>query len=157
MEKATGQGTGRVLARSPADQNGSDRETGRPDRLADQPDALDAMDPEPIIGLHRDRQILAFSRENFPAWWRKRGPALQPEVAKHKVVLFPSCMVNYQATDIGKATVQVLAKNRVEVVVPEGQRCCSMPSFDLGDTETMAQTATHHLQLFLPYLQQGYD
>ena len=112
---------------------------------------------EPIIGLHRDRQVLAFSRENFPAWWRKRGPALQPAVAKHKVVLFPSCMVNYQATDIGKATVQVLVKNNVEVVVPKGQRCCSMPSFDLGDTETMVQTATHHLQLFLPYLKQGYD
>ena len=66
-------------------------------------------------------------------------------------------MVNYQATDIGKATVQVLVKNNVEVVVPQGQRCCSMPSFDLGDTETMVQTATHHLQLFLPYLKQGYD
>ena len=66
-------------------------------------------------------------------------------------------MVNYQATDIGKATVQVLAKNRVEVVVPEGQRCCSMPSFDLGDTGTMVQTATHHARLFLPYLEQGYD
>ena len=112
---------------------------------------------EPILGLHRDRRVLAFSRENFPAWWRTRGPALQPAVAKHKVVLFPSCMVNYQAVDIGKATVQVLVKNNVEVVVPQGQRCCSMPSFDLGDTETMVQTATHHLRLFLPYLQQGYD
>ena len=112
---------------------------------------------EPIIGLHRDRHVLAFSRENFPAWWRKRGRGLQPAVAKHKVVLFPSCLVNYQATDIGKATVQVLVKNNVEVVVPEGQRCCSMPSFDLGDTETMVQTATHHLRLFKPYLQQGYD
>ncbi len=112
---------------------------------------------EPIFGLHRDRHVLAFSRENFPAWWRKHGPALHPQVVKHKVVLFPSCMVNYQATDIGKATAQVLAKNHAEVVVPEGQRCCSMPSFDLGDTETMVRTATHHLRLFLPYLRQGYD
>ena len=112
---------------------------------------------EPIIGLHRDRRVLAFSRETFSAWWRTRGPALKPAVAKQKVVLFPSCLVNYQAVDIGKATVQVLVKNNVEVVVPDGQRCCSMPSFDLGDTETMAQTATHHLRLFLPYLQQGYD
>lgn len=112
---------------------------------------------EAIIGLHRDRRVLAFSRENFPAWWRARGPALQPVVPKHRVVVFPGCLVNYQAVDIGKATVQVLVKNNVEVVVPEGQRCCSMPSFDLGDTETMAQTAAHHLRLFLPYLQQGYD
>ena len=112
---------------------------------------------EPIIGLHRDRHVLAFSRETFPEWWRQRGSRLQPETAKHNVVLFPSCLVNYQVTDIGKATVQVLVKNNVNVVVPEGQRCCSMPSFDLGDTETMVQTATHHLHLFLPYLEQGYD
>jgi len=112
---------------------------------------------EPVTGLHRDRRVLAFSRENFPAWWRKQRSALQPAVAKHKVVLFPSCLVNYQAVDIGKATVQVLVKNNVEVVVPDGQRCCSMPSFDLGDTETIMQTAAHHLRLFLPYLQQGYD
>ncbi len=112
---------------------------------------------ETLIGLHRDRHVLAFSRENFPEWWRKHGPTLQPETAKHKVVLFPSCMVNYQATDIGKATVQVLVKNNVEVVIPKGQRCCGMPSFDLGDTETMVQTATHHVQLLLPYLKQGYD
>ena len=112
---------------------------------------------ETVLGLHRDRHVLAFSRENFPEWWRKYAPALLPKVAKHKVALFPSCLVNYQATDIGKATVQVLVKNNVEVVVPNGQRCCSMPSFDLGDTETMVQTATHHLQLFLPYLEQGYD
>lgn len=112
---------------------------------------------EPILGLHRDRRVLAFSRETFSAWWHKRGPALQPAVPKHKVVLFPSCLVNYQAVDIGKATTQVLVKNHVEVVVPQGQRCCSMPSFDLGDTETMAQTAAHHLRLFLPYLRQGYD
>ena len=112
---------------------------------------------ENIIGLHRDRHVLAFARESFPAWWRHHGPSLQPQTARHKVVLFPSCMVNYQATDIGKATARVLAKNGVEVVVPEGQRCCGMPSFNLGDTDTMAQTATHHARLFLPYLEQGYD
>ncbi len=112
---------------------------------------------EKLIGLHRNRHVLAFAKENFPAWWRKHGPSLQPHSARHKVVLFPSCMVNYQATDIGKATARVLAKNGVEVVIPEGQRCCGMPSFNLGDTDTMAQTATHHLHLLRPYLEQGYD
>lgn len=112
---------------------------------------------ETMMGLHRRRHVLAFAREPFPTWWKSHGPAPQPGTAGRKVVLFPSCMVNYQATDIGKATVQVLAKNNVEVVVPEGQRCCGMPSFDLGDTETMVQTAAHHAQLFRPYLDQGYD
>lgn len=112
---------------------------------------------ENVVGLHRDRQVLFFSKESFPQWWRKRSPKTPSSSAQHKVILFPSCMVNYQATDIGKATVQVLEKNGVKVVVPEGQRCCSMPSFDVGDTDTMVQTARHHLKLFQPYLDQGYD
>ena len=112
---------------------------------------------ETVIGLHRKRQVLFFSKESFPQWWRKRTATTSQSSAARKVVLFPSCMVNYQATDIGKATVQVLEKNGVEVVVPEGQRCCSMPSFDVGDTDTMAQTAQHHVKIFQPYLEQGYD
>lgn len=112
---------------------------------------------EHLVGLHRDRSVLPFSQETFPAWWRKHRATRRPELARYKVVLFPSCLVNYQAVDIGKATVQVLEKNGVEVAVPEGQRCCSMPSFDLGDTDTMVKTATHHVHLFGPYLEQGYD
>jgi len=112
---------------------------------------------EKVLGLHRDRQVLFFAKESFPQWWRKHtGNNPQPS-AQRKVVLFPSCMVNYQATDIGKATVHVLEKNGIEVVIPEGQRCCSMPSFDVGDTDTMVQTAQHHLRLFQPYLDKGYD
>jgi Fe-S oxidoreductase len=52
-----------------------------------------------------------------------------------KVARFASCMVNYQATDIGKATTQVLENNGIEVAVPE-QQCCGMPSFDLGEIPT---------------------
>ena len=111
---------------------------------------------EKVVGLHRDRQVLSFSKETFTRWWRTRSGDKPPKPTQRKVVLFPSCMVNYQATDIGKATVQVLEKNGIEIVVPEGQRCCSMPSFDLGDTDTMVQTAQHHLKLFKPYLDQGY-
>ncbi len=112
---------------------------------------------EKILGLHRKRHVLFFAKESFPRWWRTRTARKSPHPAQRKVVLFPSCMVNYQATDIGKATVQVLEKNGVEVVVPTGQRCCGMPSFDLGDADTMAQTAQYHLKLFQPYLEQGYD
>ena len=112
---------------------------------------------EKLVGLHRERQILFFSKESFPQWWKKRASCKSPSSFQRKVVLFPSCMVNYQATDIGKATVQVLEKNNIQVVVPDKQRCCSMPSFDIGDTDTMVQTANHHLKLFQPYLEKGYD
>ena len=112
---------------------------------------------EGIVGIHKDRQVLPFQRESFPAWWKKRSAAPATTQLKKKVALFPSCMVNHQTTNIGKASVQVLEKNGIEVAVPEGQRCCGMPLFDLGDTGKMIETAKANYQTFQPYLDSGHD
>ena len=70
---------------------------------------------EKVLGLARNRQVLSFAKESFPQWWKKRK-ITTPSSAQRKVVLFPGCIVNYQATDIGKATIQVLETNGVAVV-----------------------------------------
>jgi Fe-S oxidoreductase len=111
---------------------------------------------ESWAGVHRDRQILRFSSETFIQWWVRRGTAQIPASAPRKVALFGSCLVNYQATDIGKATIQVLEKNGVHVVVPE-QRCCGMPSFDIGDTAAIQLAASANAASFFPWVEQGYD
>ena len=112
---------------------------------------------ERVLGIHKDRQILPFEKESFYRWWGKRKVAKKVTSPEAKVVLFPSCMVNHQSTDIGKATVQVLEKNEVEVVVPESQQCCGMPLFDLGDTEGMIQAAKANYRVMKPYLDAGYE
>ncbi|WP_447979118.1 heterodisulfide reductase-related iron-sulfur binding cluster [Candidatus Nitrospira bockiana] len=113
---------------------------------------------ERVLGVHRDRQVLPFAAETFPTWWRRRAarPTTGTDRPNGKVALFSGCLINYQATDVGKATVQVLEKNGVDVVVPE-HRCCGMPSFDLGDTAAMAQAALANLKTLEPWLEQGYD
>ena len=111
---------------------------------------------ESWAGVHRNRQILRFSSETFIHWWERRGAAQVPASAPRKVALFGSCLVNYQATDIGKATIQVLEKNGVYVVVPE-QRCCGMPSFDIGDTAAIQLAGSVNVASFLPWVEQGYD
>ncbi len=109
-----------------------------------------------VIGLHRDRQVLAYQPETFARWWGRRKSAGSSEGRNGRVALFASCLVNYQATPVGQAAVQVLEKNGVEVVVPE-QRCCGMPSFDVGDTEAIVQAAKANLRLLTPWLERGYD
>jgi Fe-S oxidoreductase len=111
---------------------------------------------ESLVGVHRDRQVLRFSQETFIHWWVRRGAAQVPASAPRKVALFGSCLVNYQATDIGKAAIQVLEKNGVHVVIPE-QRCCGMPSFDIGDTAAIQQAASANIASFLPWVEKGYD
>ena len=108
------------------------------------------------IGVHHDRQVLHFSRETFPRWFSRRVPLGRPGTAGRRVALFSGCLVNYQATDIGKATVQVLEKNGVQVVVPE-QRCCGMPGFDVGDTRTIQQAARANVASLHLWVAQGYD
>src|SRR5580765_8746839 len=80
---------------------------------------------ESWVGVHRDREVLRFSRETFFHWWVRRGAAQVPSSAPRKVAFFGSCLVNYQAIDIGRAAIQVLEKNGVHVVIPD-QRCCGM-------------------------------
>jgi Fe-S oxidoreductase len=111
---------------------------------------------EPVVGVHRDRHILAFSSETFSRWWTTRGGAAVPPSVSRKVALFGSCLVNYQATDVGKASVQVLEKNGVHVVLPD-QRCCGMPAYDIGDTAAIQQAAASNTAAFLPWVEQGYD
>lgn len=111
---------------------------------------------ERVMGIHRDRQLLHFSQETFPRWFGRRAKTAIADPPIRKVALFASCLVNFQATDVGKATVQVLEKNGVQVVVPE-QRCCGMPSFDIGDTQAIQQAARSNVASLYPLVVDGYD
>jgi Fe-S oxidoreductase len=109
-----------------------------------------------VLGVHQDRQVLAYQMETFQRWWGRRTVARLPHAGQRKVALFASCLVNYQATDVGKATVQVLEKNGVQVVLPE-QRCCGMPSFDVGDTDAIIEAAHANIHSLQGWVEQGYD
>lgn len=111
---------------------------------------------ERVMGIHRDRRLLHFSHETFPRWFDRRTKTAAADPPVRKVALFSSCLVNFQATDVGKATVQVLEKNGVHVVVPE-QRCCGMPSYDIGDTQAIQQAARTNVASLYPWVLKGYD
>lgn len=108
-----------------------------------------------VLGVHQERQVLHYQQETFTRWWGRR-PSGTPAATGKKVALFASCLVNYQATDVGKATVQVLEKNGIHVVLPD-QSCCGMPSFDTGDTTAMVKAAEHTIASLKPWVDQGYD
>ena len=111
---------------------------------------------ERVMGIHRERRLLHFSGETFPRWFSRRTKTATADQPVRKVALFASCLVNFQVTDVGKATVQVLEKNGVQVVVPE-QRCCGMPSFDIGDTQAIQQAARSNIASLYPLVAEGYD
>lgn len=110
-----------------------------------------------VAGIHRKREILPFQTDTFTRWWKRKPSRTSALPPNGKVAFFPGCLVTYQAPDIGKAAVQVLEKNGVEVILPPGQQCCGMPRFDLGDIAGMTKVAETHLKIFGPFIEQGYD
>jgi Fe-S oxidoreductase len=108
------------------------------------------------LGVHRDRRVLHYQSETFTRWWGRRQKVGQNSSGVRKVAFFASCLVNYQVTDVGKASVQVLEKNGVDVVVPD-QQCCGMPSFDIGDTEGIVRAARANLRSLNDWIGRGYD
>ena len=76
-----------------------------------------------------------------------------PEVIKVKnpklrVAFFTGCVINYFYTDMGKATVDVLIENDIEVVIPKNQGCCGIPASVNGDVENAKTMAKNNLIAF---------
>lgn len=109
---------------------------------------------ESIVGVHHYRYVLPFASETLPRWWSQRTHVPKNGRSNGKLVLFAGCMVNYQITDVGKAAVQVLEKNGIEVAFPS-QQCCGMPSSDARDTDTMVKAAKANLGFLKPWRDQG--
>ena len=104
-------------------------------------------------GIHRDRVLPPIAFQTFPAWFRRRA---RPAAAgARKVALFSGCLTNYNYPAIGRATVQVLEKNGVQIVWPD-QVCCGMPCFDTGDFDALKAQARKNVESLKAMVDQGY-
>lgn len=58
-----------------------------------------------------------------------------------RVVLFPTCLVDALAPEVGVAAVRVLRRLGCEVAVPEGATCCGQPAWNSGHAAAAAAVA----------------
>ena len=92
-----------------------------------------------VVGIHKQRNLPTFARPTFSSWFKGRAPSRSALKAPaggaastgRKVALFATCSVEYYQTSTGRAAVNVLERNRVDVSLPP-QRCCGMPYLDGG-------------------------
>ncbi len=76
-------------------------------------------------------ELPAPASKSFEKRYKGRIPAKGK--ARAKVAYFVGCATNTLYPDTGKAVVNVLAHNDIEVLIPEGQVCCGMPALAEGD------------------------
>ena len=65
-----------------------------------------------------------------------------------RVALLIGCVQNVLAPEINWATLRVLAKNGVEVIIPRGQGCCGALMLHTGDEAHAQRLARHNLRVF---------
>lgn len=110
-----------------------------------------------IMDVHDDAILPEYHTQTFTAWFKKRyGEGIKPADPVKKVAFFASCTVNYNDPEIGRACIEVLKHNNVEVVVPE-QRCCGMPLIDIGDYEGAIGKMDFNLARLSALVDDGYD
>jgi glycolate oxidase iron-sulfur subunit len=78
--------------------------------------------------------------------WPVVTPALGP--LRARVALLAGCVQRVLEPDINTATIEVLARNGVEVVVPPGQGCCGGLAWHTGDLPAAREFARRNLAAF---------
>ena len=113
---------------------------------------------EKVLGVHRNASLPKYHGVTFAAWFKKRyGAAMKPSTEPvGKVAFFHTCTINYNDPEVGKACIQVLEKNNIEVVVPE-QECCGMPFVDGGDYSRAHGKMESNLAKLVKWVDEGYD
>lgn len=94
------------------------------------------------------RPMLGLLPRSLPA--AVRLPALTPALGERRarVALLAGCAQQVLDPDINIATIAVLAREGVEVVVPSGQGCCGGLAWHTGDLATAQAFARRNLDAF---------
>ena len=99
-----------------------------------------------VVGIHEERILPPYARTRFSTWFKKHTARLTgPRQAK--VAVFPTCLVEYQDTQVGKDLVGVYERNGVECSLPAGMRCCGAPALHQGDLAGFRKDATHNVEV----------
>ncbi|MDR3543789.1 MAG: (Fe-S)-binding protein [Desulfosporosinus sp.] len=110
--------------------------------------------PDRHSKLARMRVDIGIGKEKvFPMLSKKTLRSEFPEVItvknpKMRVGFFTGCMINYFYTDIGRAVIEVLTENDIEVVIPRFQACCGIPASVNGDVGSARTLAKRNLRAF---------
>ncbi len=94
------------------------------------------------------RGMLALLPEKMPP--ARSLPAFYPAegTPRARVALLAGCVQQALAPDFNWATLRVLAKNGVEVVIPAGQECCGALGMHQGESEEARRHARANLRVF---------
>lgn len=108
---------------------------------------------EKVLGIHQDKLLPDFSSTTFESWANQNGKIKADP--NSETVLFQTCYVQNNEPEIGKDTLEVLEKNKVDCACAKGLECCGMPAWESGDLETLRKHAKNNLDVLMPFVEKG--
>jgi FAD/FMN-containing dehydrogenase/Fe-S oxidoreductase len=82
-----------------------------------------------LAGIAAERQIPAFARQTFRAWFARREAARRDG---ERVLLWPDTFTNHFLPETAIAAVEVLEDAGCTIVLPDRPLCCGRPLYDWG-------------------------
>ncbi len=128
---------------------------------------------ETFLKIDRRRELPGYQSPTFRQWFRKHqsqgnNPPSPPFTKggmggfephtkdRKKIGYFYGCYTNTNEVDVGRATVQVLEANGIEVILPP-QRCCGIPMLGNGDFKGARKMGLYNVPSLLNTVRSGLD
>lgn len=108
-----------------------------------------------LSGLSATRSLMPFAAQTFSSWFAER-PKVRLNDRQGRVALVPTCLVDYQATDVGKDLVRVYERNGIECADSVAV-CCGAPWLHAGSIDRFAKLADRAVKRLADEVRAGND
>jgi glycerol-3-phosphate dehydrogenase subunit C len=108
---------------------------------------------EKALGIHREKLLPDFAGQTFEKWAEKSGRIANSPGCE--AVLFQTCFVQNNDPQLGKDTISVFEKNKVDIRCVKDLCCCGMPAWEKGDLKSLQAQAKQNLALLAPFVGKG--
>jgi Fe-S oxidoreductase len=111
---------------------------------------------EKTAGVSSQRLLPPFARQRFTTWFKRR-PKLRLGKRQGRVAVYPTCLVEYQAPEIGQDLVKVYERNGVECTLADTTKCCGAPFLHSGDVDQFKKVAAENVKALAESVRKGND
>jgi glycerol-3-phosphate dehydrogenase subunit C len=108
-----------------------------------------------IAGVSPVRLLPPYAKQRFSTWFERR-PTVTLTRRQGRVTVFPTCLVEYHETGIGKDLVKVYERNGIECANSDA-RCCGAPWLHAGEIEKFAKVARKNVATLAAEIRSGTD
>ncbi|MEC8100481.1 MAG: heterodisulfide reductase-related iron-sulfur binding cluster [Pseudomonadota bacterium] len=111
---------------------------------------------EKIAKVDINASLPKFNKVNIFSIIKEKSKAINYDIANdNKVIIFSTCYVSYNDSDIGKSLINVLEKNKV--YYEEGYtECCKMPQLEQGNVHDVKNSAIKTASILSAKIDQGF-